>query len=313
MRLLQLNSAGELSLTMNFVDNIPKYGILSHTWGADQEEVTFQDLAAGISKSKAGYSKIRFCGEQARCDGLEYFWVDTCCIDKSNWTELAEAINCMFRWYQNAAKCYVYLSDIWIRNLEASDPFSESTLESAFRSSRWFTRGWTLQELLAPGPDSIKFFSQEGDYLGDKNTLERQIHEITGIPITGLRGAPLSQFTVNERLSWTKNRKTKRKEDKVYSLLGIFSVYMPLIYGEGEENAFLRLSEQIDRDAKGGLVQQREPLTYLPLKDSEVRLLILNAGHQGTEIIADIVVYDIQDSVTLKYDALSYTWGHEPC
>ena len=113
MRLLQCNSAGQLSLTKDLIgDDIPKYAILSHTWGADTEEVAFRDLMDGTGKSKAGYDKIRFCGEQARRDGLKYFWVDTCCIDKSNNTELSRAINSMFCWYRNAAKCYVYLSDV---------------------------------------------------------------------------------------------------------------------------------------------------------------------------------------------------------
>ena len=190
MHLLEYNNNSEFSLATFFGDDIPQYAILSHRWGS--EEITLADITNGTGKSKAGYRKIRFCGEQARRDGLQYFWVDTCCIDKSNAVELQEAINSMFRWYQNAAKCYVYLSDVWARKRKASDWFSEYTWESAFRRSRWFTRGWTLQELLAP--DSVEFFSQEGKRLGDKRALERQIHEITGIPVTALRGTPLSQF-----------------------------------------------------------------------------------------------------------------------
>ncbi|KAH8593119.1 vegetative incompatibility protein HET-E-1 [Bisporella sp. PMI_857] len=249
MRLLERNSDGEFSLTKDFGDDIPLYAILSHTWGLDTEEVTFRDLIDGAGKSKAGYDKIRFCGEQARHDGLEYFWVDTCCIDKSNNNELAEAINSMFRWYHNAAKCYVYLSDVSITEREASNQVSDLTWEPAFRASRWFTRGWTLQELLAPG--SVEFFSQEGSRLGDKRTLERQIHKITGIAISALQGAPLSQFEVEERLLWAENRQTTRKEDKAYSLLGIFDIYMPLIYGEGSDNAFIRLRDEIDKPSKG--------------------------------------------------------------
>ena len=129
MRLLELKESGELNLTKDLINNIPPYAILSHTWGKDEEEVTFQDLKGGSGTTKTGYKKIRFCGEQAGRDGLRYFWVDTCCIDKSNNTELGEAINSMFRWYRNAAKCYVYLSDVPAEEL---------------RDSRWFTRGWTL-------------------------------------------------------------------------------------------------------------------------------------------------------------------------
>jgi hypothetical protein len=249
MRLLERNSDGEFSLTKDFGDHVSRYAILSHTWGADTEEVTYRDLMDSTGKSKAGYNKIRFCEEQARRDGVQYFWVDTCCIDKSNSTELAEAINSMFRWYQNAAKCYVYLSDVSTTKRKASDQLSEFTWEPAFQASRWFTRGWTLQELLAPA--SVEFFSREGKRLGDKQTLERQVHEITGIAVSALQGFPLSQFGVDERLSWAETRQTTRKEDKAYSLLGIFDVYMPLIYGEGGENALNRLREEINKPSKG--------------------------------------------------------------
>jgi hypothetical protein len=123
MRLLEYNNDSEFSLTEDFVSSkIPEYAILSHTWGADTEEVTYRDLIDGTGKDKIGYKKIRFCGEQARRDGLQYFWVDTCCIDKSNAVELQEAINSMFRWYRNAAKCYVYLSDVSIGNHDQVDP-----------------------------------------------------------------------------------------------------------------------------------------------------------------------------------------------
>ncbi|KAF2181607.1 kinesin light chain 1 [Zopfia rhizophila CBS 207.26] len=255
MRLLECNSRGEFSLTKDFIgdEEVPPYAILSHTWQEGQE-VTFDDLGNDTGKSKAGYDKIRFCAQQAERDGLRYFWVDTCCINKADHIELQDAINSMFRWYQNATRCYVYLSDALATEQEASSGFSEFTWEPAFRASRWFTRGWTLQELLAPR--AVKFFSREGKPLGDKRTLEQQIHEITGIAILALRGTPLYEFDVEERLSWVKDRRTTRKEDKAYSLLGIFDIYMPLIYGEGEENAFKRLRKKIDKSAKDLLQQQ---------------------------------------------------------
>jgi len=155
----------------------------------------------------------------------------------------------MFHWYRNAAKCYVYLSDVLTTKRKASDPSSKFPWETAFRVSRWFKRGWTLQELLAP--DSVEFFSRDHKRLGDKRTLERQIHEITKIAAPALQGTPLSQFGVEERFSWAENRQTMHKEDKAYLLLGIFDVYMPLIYGEGEDNAFTRLREAIDKPLKG--------------------------------------------------------------
>jgi hypothetical protein len=241
MRFVESNDDGEFSLTEVLVDNIPPYAVLSHRWEA--EEVTLKDLTDGLGKNKAGYKKIRFCGEQAGRDGIRYFWIDTCCIDKSNSAELGEAINSMFRWYRDATKCYVYLSDV---SGSTSNTDNNSPLlpwEPAFRESKWFTRGWTLQELLAP--TSVEFFCRDGKPLGDKRTLKRQIHEITGIPISALEEVPLSQFTIKERLSWAENRRTTRAEDEAYSLLGMFGIYLPLIYGEGRDHAFKRLRKEI--------------------------------------------------------------------
>jgi len=154
----------------------------------------------------------------------------------------------MFAWYQNAAKCYVYLPDVSTTKLEANDQSFESLWEPYFQVSRWFTRGWTLQELLAPA--SVEFFSREGKRLGDKRTLERHIHDITKIPVPALRGTPLSEFSIEQRMSWAENRQTKRREDKAYSLLGIFNVHMPLIYGEGLESALNRLQEEISKKSR---------------------------------------------------------------
>ena len=253
MRLLKHNNTGEFSLTRDLVkDEIPRYAILSHTWGEDTEEVSFKDMMDGTGTSKPGYDKIQFCGEQARRDGLQYFWIDTCCIDKSNSTELQEAINSMFRWYCNAAKCYVYLADVSRPALEADGRPCQLPWESSLRKSRWFTRGWTLQELIAP--TLVEFFSKEGERLGDKRSLERHVHEVTRIPVKALRGNPLSDFTVPERMLWAEDRDTTREEDKAYSLLGFFDVHMPLIYGEEREKAFKRLREEIDKASKGKLL-----------------------------------------------------------
>jgi hypothetical protein len=245
MRLLQYDSDGDFSLTEFFESDIPKYAILSHRWGA--EEVTFKDMIDGTSKSKAGYGKLRFCGEQAKCNGLQYFWVDTCCIDKTNSTELGEAINSMFRWYRNATKCYVYLADVSRPHSDLAD-VSNEPWELTFRKSEWFTRGWTLQELIAPA--SVDFFSKEGELLGDKKSLEGHIHERTGIPVPALRGELLSKFSFKERFSWAENRVTTRSEDKVYSLFGIFDIYLSIIYGEGQQHAFRRLKNKANKRAK---------------------------------------------------------------
>jgi hypothetical protein len=236
MRLLKDVGHGILSLVEKHESDNPRYAILSHTWGA--EEVTFKDLVEGTGKNKAGYEKIEFCRKKAASDGLIYFWVDTCCIDKLSSAELSEAINSIFRWYRNADKCYVYLPDV-------STAGGGTKWEAAFRGSRWFTRGWTLQELIAPA--SVEFFSREGDLLGSKVLLEEAIHDVTGIVIEALRGGSLKDFTVEERLTWAKHRETTRQEDKAYSLLGIFNINMSPRYGEGGDKALERLRGKIEK------------------------------------------------------------------
>jgi hypothetical protein len=244
MRLLKYQD-GRLTIASFNKDAIPRYAILSHTWGADAEEVTFADLAEGGGKHKPGYKKIRFCGEQAQQDSLHYFWVDTCCIDKSDQAELSLSIQSMFRWYQNAAKCYVYLSDVSTKKRKADSISVEFTWEPAFRSSRWFTRGWTLQELLAP--NIVEFFSQEWERLGDKMSLRPLINKVTGIACEALDGAPLSRFSVDERLRWKGDRQTKLEEDAWYSLSGIFDVEIAPAYSEGAASAFKRLKGEINK------------------------------------------------------------------
>lgn len=216
-------------------DEIPAYAILSHVWG--EGEVTYQDMQASRFQAakKAGFSKISQTCRKALEESLEYAWVDTCCIDKSSSAELTEAINSMFRWYQEAKTCYVYLADV---------PARENTevFERAFASSRWFTRGWTLQELLAPR--NVCFYSSDWTFLGTKMDLCDQISKITTINPPFLRGANVQHASVAKRMSWVSERKTARVEDISYCLLGIFGVHMPMLYGEGE-NAFRRLQEEV--------------------------------------------------------------------
>jgi len=285
MRLLKLSGDDEFSFTKDILDEneIPPYAILSHTWQEDQE-VTFDEFSNDESKSKAGYDKIRFCAQQARRDSLEYFWVDTCCINKADTVEVQHAINSMFRWYQKASHCYVYLADVSIKKREADYENFQYTWEPSFRQSRWFTRGWTLQELLAP--HSVKFFSKEGTRLGDKKSLERQIHEITGIPLRVLEGAPLHDFSKEDRLSWSEGRYTTRKEDRAYSMLGIFGIFMLPNYGEGEENAFRRLYKEI-MESPGGILsldndQRRILLDSLRFDQIDARQMTIKNAHAKT-------------------------------
>lgn len=243
MRLLQCDENGRYSLTSDLApDKVPRYAILSHTWGS--EEVVFADVLSANDnwQRKAGFDKIRFCGEQAKRDGLQHFWVDTCCINKADSAELQTAINSMFKWYRDAAKCYVFLTDVTGQGQGPGDV-------GAFCNSRWFCRGWTLQELLAPA--SVEFFSKEEVSLGTKESLEPKICEITGIPAGALRGIPLTDFSISERQAWVQNRETTYEEDMAYSLFGIFEVFMPLIYGEGRDHAFKRLREEVQKAAQG--------------------------------------------------------------
>ncbi|KAF1930730.1 HET-domain-containing protein [Didymella exigua CBS 183.55] len=258
MRLLETTDGRTYNLTDDFINKgqYPPYAILSHTW-VDDQEVTFdhiiedkrsryRQLRTGLRLpprlGKSGYAKLRFCARQARRDGLRYFWVDTCCIDKKDPEELDRAINSMFQWYERATKCYVYLSDV--SSAQQNGDSESPTWRSAFERSRWFTRGWTLQELLAP--TVVEFFSKEGHFLGDRLNLRHMIHEITDIPHKALSGAPLEEFGVDERLSWAVERQTTREEDEVYALLGLFNVKLPFIYTEGYDSALRRLLDEIE-------------------------------------------------------------------
>jgi hypothetical protein len=243
MHLLEYNKDEGLLIT-SFDDNkLPPYAILSHRWGEEAEEVSFEDIAGNAGKDKSGYQKIRFCGEQAKRDNLQYFWIDTCCINKANKAEHSVAIRSMFRWYRNAARCYVYLLDV--SALSSGDKRDARSLpwDSEFRHSEWFTRGWTLQELLAPV--AVEFFSREGESLGNKTSLQAIIREITGIPSEVLNGAPVSKCSVNERLQWAEGRMTGRGEDRAYCLQGILDVELAPVYGEGEAGAFDRLKREL--------------------------------------------------------------------
>ncbi|ETS78830.1 hypothetical protein PFICI_08683 [Pestalotiopsis fici W106-1] len=261
MRLLRRTTNGSYEITGPYLvkDSIPAYAVLSHTWLSDNDrEVTFQDLTTGEpTKKPAGYAKIHFCASQASRDGLEFFWVDTCCIDRTSSSELEEAITCMFSWYRDAARCYVYLEDV-SANPEPGSSLSQTQrqdkLESEFRRARWFSRGWTLQELLAPV--DVVFFSVDQVLLGDKSSLESMIHEITGIPLDALRGKRLAKFSLDDRLSWASRRQTRRKEDRAYCLLGILEIYIPRMYGMGDSAYDLLLDEIKKKNA----VDERQEL-----------------------------------------------------
>lgn len=220
----------------SFVDKQPSYAILSHCW--EDEEVIHADLFdLDAAKSKKGFSKVHNTCEQAVKDGFDYVWIDTCCIDKSSSAELSEAINSMFAWYRRSGKCYAYLADVKER--------------SEISRSKWFTRAWTLQELLAPsnvqneGKTGMEFFSCQWKPLGSKSSLSDIITAVTGVGLEYLEGKSIYAASVSMRMSWAAERHATRAEDIAYSLLGVFDVNMPLLYGEGKLKAFRRLQEEI--------------------------------------------------------------------
>ncbi|EFR03581.1 HET domain-containing protein [Nannizzia gypsea CBS 118893] len=232
---MRLLNAWTLRVEEFFDDStLPRYAILSHRW--QDEEVSLQQLRDGQAAQLHGYKKLADSCSQALRDGFDYVWIDTCCIDKTSSAELSEALNSMFQWYQRASVCYAYLFDV--------DETSITSKESStFYRSAWFTRGWTLQELLAPA--TVEFFNGAWQRLGTKVKLKDAICEVTGIHPGVLTGElDLQSFSVAQRMSWAARRTTAKVEDRAYSLLGIFGINMPMLYGEGER-AFLRLQEEI--------------------------------------------------------------------
>ncbi|KAL8692672.1 MAG: hypothetical protein Q9218_002345 [Villophora microphyllina] len=209
----------------------PYYAILSHTWGDD--EYLFSDQHDPNRRASAGFKKISGCCALAARKGYKYLWVDTCCIDKTSSAELTESINSMYRWYEQSHVCYVYLADFSLQ--KALDGRG-----MAFCYSRWFRRGWTLQELLAPR--DVFFYDADWIEVGSKTFLIDRIKDICRIDPRHL--SQPKQASVAAKMSWASMRTTTREEDIAYSLLGLFEVNMPLIYGEGE-NAFFRLQCEI--------------------------------------------------------------------
>lgn len=224
------------------------YAILSHRW--EDGEVSFQDIQDPlVASQKPQWSKVKNFCEMALFYGYDWAWVDTCCIDKTSSSELSEAINSMYRWYENAGLCIVYMSDVRVeREMPGLLGREKVTLEGPlsvsknFAESQWFKRGWTLQELIAPAV--LAFYDSEWGVIGSKESLIDFIHEITGVDLDILRGADPASVSVAKRISWASQRETTREEDRAYCLLGLFDVHMPMLYGEGNK-AFVRLQEEI--------------------------------------------------------------------
>ena len=221
-----------------FQGNVPDYAILSHTW--EEEEVVFKDLENKTYEHKAGWKKITKCCAVARGDGWHWVWIDTCCIDKSSSSELSEAINSMFNWYHDAQVCYAYLSDYSVPD---QDSGTDSSLgRGMFHRSKWFKRGWTLQELIAPR--MLWFVDKTWTFVGSRAVLANAVELATGISPRNMR--KYRTCGVAQKFSWATGRETTRTEDLAYCLLGLFNINMPLLYGEGNK-AFLRLQQEIIR------------------------------------------------------------------
>ena len=238
MYLINVNTL-KLELFYGEGQAIPPYAILSHTWGLEASELSFGDLCGmdgDIEKLRAEIDRTKLlgcCKEAKEQAGVQYIWIDTCCIDKGNTVQRDEAINSMFRWYQQAKVCFAYLADV-----HKKDSATE------FLNSSWFRRGWTLQELLAPV--NLTFYDSQWDILGPKLEWVDSIQATTGIPVEYLTQAvDFREASVAQRMSWAANRVTTRPEDIAYCLFGIFDVGIDLRYGEGGESAFLRLQRQI--------------------------------------------------------------------
>ncbi|KAI0827863.1 heterokaryon incompatibility protein-domain-containing protein [Trametes gibbosa] len=244
MRLLNTTTARLFSFPNP--DTRPSYGILSHVWLKD--EASFQDIQALSSHpdplSVAPEKVRRFC-LLARAKGFDWLWLDTCCIDKTSSSELSEALNSMYTWYHEATVCYVYLHDVPpLPEGPCADPNELTDYEDSFVNSVWFTRGWTLQELLAP--HFLFFLSYDWSIIGTKHSWASAIRRATKIDLDVLTlSRPLHKVSIARRMSWAANRRTTRPEDRAYSLLGLFGVNMAPIYGEGPERAFYRLQEKI--------------------------------------------------------------------
>ncbi|KAK7732397.1 hypothetical protein SLS63_005075 [Diaporthe eres] len=246
MRLLDTTTF-ELASNSSSVFKQDGYAILSHRW--IDSEITFEQLGGHVDALRAAgdtplespqQEKIRGACQIARARGIRWMWIDTCCIDKSSTAELSESLNSMFKWYRDAKLCITYLLDV-IRKGVGKEDFTNE----ADHPSVWFSRGWTLQELLAPR--HLEFFDKDWDPIGNRAELSEQIQQITGIHSKYLKGDTRHDFRaacIATKFSWIASRQTERDEDMAYSILGLFGVTMDPRYGEGW-GAFMRLQREL--------------------------------------------------------------------
>jgi hypothetical protein len=300
MRLLNTQT---LQLKSFIGNQVPDYAILSHTW--DDEEITFEDIAkqsltpgSAPDGKNGSFAKISGACHQAARYRYEWVWIDTCCIDKSSSSELQEAINSMWTWYKNAGICFAYLADV---------PDRATGRDNRFTRSRWFTRAWTLQELIAP--DTVEFYATDWSYIGTKLLRLDDIQKITGISGTVLRTGNIKHKMAAEVLSWAAHRNASREEDLAYSLMGLFDCQMPMLYGEGERKAFLRLQEEIfKRQPDHSLVLYTWP------KHSDYEPLLASSLWQfcsSKDCLHGAILRDRLGLQNWKYQELNYYSHHQ--
>lgn len=241
MRLINVTTLGLEEFSES---NTPRYACLSHRWSSQEVNMQEWQVRDNLLIDRLGYSKIIGACHVAQTLQIQYLWADTCCIDKTNSTELSEAINSMWKWYKECALCVVYLSDVDDAVCKHQQGESVTLPDGAnqFAKSQWFTRSWTLQELIAP--TNLTFYNSSWERLGSKIELLAEVETVTNIAQAALKNFDTEDWSVAQRMSWAASRKSTRSEDIAYSLLGIFDVNMPLLYGEGSK-AFLRLQQEI--------------------------------------------------------------------
>ena len=234
-------------------DEATEYAILSHRW-IDPTEVGYEEMVTLAQmdrqerdevRGRRGYKKILDTCEQAKKDGYEWAWIDTCCIDKRSSAELSEAINSMYRWYANSRVCYTYLHDVSGSSFPTEEDHEKYSNSNGW--PEWFSRGWTLQEMIAPS--NVQFFNKDWQVIGDKKTLACTLACITHVPEYILKeGFFGNRPCVAQIMSWAARRRTTRVEDRAYSLMGLLDVNMPMLYGEGKK-AFHRLQLEVIRSS----------------------------------------------------------------
>ncbi|KAI6016531.1 heterokaryon incompatibility protein-domain-containing protein [Pisolithus marmoratus] len=299
----------ELEILKELDDESTSYAILSHRWGTEVNYGEMTELAAMEARKRSEvakrdrYQKIISSCEQAEKDGYSWLWIDTCCIDKRSSAELSEAINSMYRWYRNAQRCYVYLNDVDESAFPTEQDFSKFDRSNGW--PEWFSRGWTLQELIAP--KEVEFFNKNWVSIGTKQDLTSTLEDITRIPSEVLSERVAGQYpSVAQIMSWAADRKTTRVEDRAYSLLGLFDVNMPMLYGEGSK-AFQRLQLGIIRVSSDHSIFAWNPKGQLGQRGSV--LADDPSCFRGCHDIERVYPYDFVDSLRsyMRQDILGRT------